>query len=112
LIGIAGPLADVLYSAGTPPVWGLAKNPAPSPRVSAVRIGDRLRVERESTRWIVRDSEGHLGTLRWLPGDDGKPVVSTGVPIRYPLRGVLHVQRLVIDPDGLIKDIGGYVEPG
>jgi hypothetical protein len=111
LIGIAGPLARDLYAGGTPPVHGLAKKPAPSPRVADVDIGDSLPVERLHNRWVVQGAHEILGNLRWLPGDDGKIHVDTGIPIRLPRRGIFHVQRLVIDPHGIVKDIAGYVEP-
>ncbi|MBB1156793.1 MULTISPECIES: hypothetical protein [Amycolatopsis] len=111
LIGIAGPLADDLYSAGTPPVWGLAKNPTPASRISEVKIGDQLQIQRLGSRWVAQDAQGVVGNLRWLPGDDGKTVVATGARIRLPLSGTFHVQRLLIDPNGVVKDIGGYVEP-
>jgi hypothetical protein len=111
LIGIAGPLAQDLYDAGTPPVHGLARKPVPSPRVAAVSIGDRLRVERIADQWVVSDAAGPLGNLRWLPSQDGKHHAVTGKVIRLPRSGTLHVQRLVIDQRGTVKDIGGYVIP-
>ncbi|GIG92382.1 hypothetical protein [Plantactinospora endophytica] len=111
LIGIAGPLAQDLYDQGTPPVHGLASKPVPSPRVADVRIGDRLRVERVGDQWTVRDREGQLGILRWRRADDGRRHAVTGKVVRLPHAGTLHVQRLVIDPQGAVKDIGGYVEP-
>lgn len=101
LIGIAGPLAQDLYDAGTPPVHGFAAKPAPSPRVAGVRIGDRLRVERRGNRWVASDAEGQLGILRWRPSDDGRRHAVTGKPVRLPQVGTLHVQRLVITFEGV-----------
>ncbi|MEU8170698.1 hypothetical protein AB0B97_29785 [Micromonospora sp. NPDC049004] len=111
LIGIAGPLAQDLYDRDTPPVHGLAMKPAPLPRVADVRIGDRLRVERVGDQWTVSDGDGQLGILRWRRADDGKRHAVTGKVVRLPQAGMLHVQRLVIDQAGTVKDIGGYVEP-
>ncbi|MCW2682159.1 MAG: hypothetical protein JWP33_72 [Blastococcus sp.] len=71
-------------------------------RVSRLRIGD----ERRGDEWVALDGDGVVGHLRWLAVDDGRPDVN-GMVIRYPARGVLQVQRLVIDPEGTVKDIGG-----
>lgn len=111
LVGIAGPLAQDLYDTDRPPMHGLAKKPAPSPRLAHVRIGDRLRVERVEGRWFLYDCEGQLGKLRWQPGQDGKTHAATGRTIRLPAAGTLHVQRLVVGPNGVVKDVAGYVEP-
>ncbi|MGW4393839.1 hypothetical protein ACWEHA_01015 [Amycolatopsis nivea] len=111
LTGIAGPLASDLYTAGTPPVHGLAKKPPLSPLIAKVKIGDMLQVERRGDRWAVYNVHELLGNQRWLPGDDGKLNVITGTPIRFPLRGELHVQRILVDPQGTVRDIAGYVEP-
>lgn len=111
LIGIAGPLAQELYNAGTPPMHGLAAKHPRSPRVADVRIGDRLRVERARDQWTVSDTHGQLGVLRWGPKDAGRRNALTGKVIRLPRSGTLYVQRLVIDERGTVKDIGGYVEP-
>jgi hypothetical protein len=35
----------------------------------------------------------------------------TGQVVRLPQDGTLHMQRLVVDQGGTVKDIGGYVEP-
>jgi hypothetical protein len=92
LIGIAGPLAQELYEAGTPPVHGLAKKPAPSPHVATVKIGNRLRVERVGDRWMVSNGGEVLGNLRWLPSEDGKRHAVTGKLIQLPSVGTLHVE--------------------
>ncbi|MFI5612479.1 hypothetical protein [Amycolatopsis sp. NPDC051903] len=55
----------------------------------------------------MRDSEGRLRN----PGSYGKPHVATGAPIRLPVAGTPHVRQPVIDQHGLVKDLGGYVEP-
>ncbi len=106
LVGIAGPKAVELYDAGTPPVHGLAAKPPPSPRVANVRIGDALRVQRLGDRWVVFDMEGELGVLRWLPGDDARMHAVSGRQLRFPTQGHLVVQRLLLSPDGAVKDIG------
>lgn len=111
LVGYAGPFAENLYAAGTPPVHGLASKPPPSDRVADVRVGAQHRVRREDDRWLVEDDEGVLGVLRWRAADDGRRHATTGATIRLPADGVLHVERLVLSPDGVVKDVGGYVEP-
>jgi hypothetical protein len=111
LIGMAGPHAESLYDAGTPPVHGLAAKPPPSPRVAGVKIGDRLQVKRSGSRWTVSDEDGQLGLLRWSVSLDGKRHAVTGKLIHLPDSGTLHVQRLVVDRQGTVKDIGGCVEP-
>lgn len=111
VVGIVGPKAHELYEAGTPPMWGFAAKPVPSQRVADLKVGDRLRVERQGNRWVVTDAEGELGLLRWLPSDDGRRHAVTGAVIHLPAAGTLHVRQVVIDPSGRVKDIGGYVEP-
>jgi hypothetical protein len=111
LIGIAEISAEDLYRAGTPPVHGLAARPAPSVRVARVRIGDRLAIQRQDDHWVAQDATGELGRLRWRASDDGRAHAATGALIALPTEGVLHVQRLVVDVDGRVKDFGGYVEP-
>lgn len=111
LIAVSLPRAVDLYDAGTPPVHGLAAKPPPSPRVARINIGDELRVERVGKAWTVSDADGPIGNLRWTAGLDGKPHAASGVPIRLPLKGVLHVRKLHVDPKGNVTDIGGYVEP-
>lgn len=111
LVGIAGPLAQELYDRGTPPVHGIAAKPAPSPRVAEVRIGDRLRIERLGDQWVVSDADGRLGILRWRSSDHGRRHAVTGKEVRLPHAGTLHVQRLVLNAEGEVKDLGGYVQP-
>lgn len=111
LVGIAETSAEDLYRAGTPPVHGLAARPAPSVRVGEVRIGDRLAIRRHDDHWVAQDAIGELGRLRWRASDDGRAHAVTGTLIALPTEGVLHVQRLVVDVDGCVKDFGGYVEP-
>jgi hypothetical protein len=60
---------------------------------------------------VVRDEIGELGRLTWRAGDDGKAHAVTGAVIRLPRPGALHVQRLLIDSTGRVKDLGGYVQP-
>ncbi|WP_225753977.1 hypothetical protein [Actinotalea sp. Marseille-Q4924] len=102
------PLAEVLYAAGTPPVWGLAKRPEPSERVAAVRIDDVLVVEEDERGWTVSDGAGVLGRLRWRRGDNGKPHSASGAVIRYPARGRLLVFQ-VTEVGGRVVDFGGVV---
>jgi hypothetical protein len=52
-----------------------------------------------------------LGILCWRRTEDGKPHAVTGQVVRLPQDGTLHMQRLVVDQGGTVKDIGGYVEP-
>lgn len=111
VVGERGPLAQELYAAGSPPMHGLSANAAVIERIARVRVGDELRVERRGNRWVALDDDEVLGQLRWLPGYDGKVHPVTGLPIRLPTAGVLHVRRLVLDPDGIVKDIGGEVTP-
>ena len=111
LIGHYGPFAEDLYAAGTPPAHGLARPMGISPRVAAVRIGDRLQVVRHERAWVVLDAQGVLGRLRWRPGDDGRVDVRTGVPIRFPARGDLHVERVLVSPEGEVVDVAGTVYP-
>jgi hypothetical protein len=111
LIGIAGPFAEELYGAGTPPVHGLAARAGIAPWIADIVIGDRLRVQRLGNNWEVTDERGRLGLLRWRPSDDGRRHAVTGVTITLPASGTLYVQRLVVDQDDRVKDIGGYVEP-
>lgn len=63
LIGHSGPFAHDLYRAGTPPAHGLDSRGPRSDRIAQVRIGDRLTVDHEGDRWVVRDSTGELGWL-------------------------------------------------
>jgi len=112
LIGDAGPFAEDLYAAGTPPVHGLTRPSGISVRVAQVRIGDRLTVERHDRAWVVSDAAGVLGRLRWRPGDDGRVDARTGATIRYPATGVLHVERVVLSAEHDVVDVGGTVYPG
>ncbi|HLS26761.1 MAG TPA: hypothetical protein VK063_12900 [Beutenbergiaceae bacterium] len=111
LIGHSGPFAEDLYAAGTPPAHGLDSRRPRSERVAQVRIGDRLDVDREGDRWVVRDSTGDLGWLRWRAGDDGRQHAQTGVVIRLPDRGMLAVERVVVDDEGQVVDFAGTVHP-
>lgn len=111
LVGHAGPFAEDLYAAGTPPAHGLARPQGISPRVADVRIGDRLSVERHKRAWVVSDDDGVLGRLRWRPGDDGRVSEHTGVVIRLPASGVLHVERVLVSPEGKVIDVAGTVYP-
>lgn len=111
MVGTAGPFAEDLYLAGTPPMHGLALRHDKSPRVALVRIGDRLKVERDDKRWLCRDQRGVLGVLRWRPGDDGRPDARNGHIIRLPKLGTLTVERLVISSEGEVIDFGGTVVP-
>jgi hypothetical protein len=110
LIGERGPFAVELYAAGTPPMHGFAARRPVAARVSRLRIGNELQVERRGDEWVALDGEGVVGHLRWLAVDDGRPDVN-GMVIRYPARGALRVRRLVIDPEGTVKDVGGEVTP-
>lgn len=110
LVGDAGPLAQELYEAGTPPMHGFAAKRPIAARISAIRMGDELRVERQRDEWVALDDQGVIGHLRWQAAQDGKPDV-LGVIIRYPKRGVLRVRRLLLDAHGGVKDVGGYVTP-
>lgn len=111
LVGYSDGFAEELYAAGTPPMHGLAAKPAPSERVQRVRVGDELQVQREGDRWYVLDSDGPIGQMRWKAGDEGRKHATTGVIVRYPAVASLHVRRLVLDPDGQVKDIGGTIHP-
>lgn len=111
LIGIAEPLAEQLYARGTPPVHGLSGGAGIADRIANIGIGDRLRVQRTGDRWEVTDDRGRLGLLRWRASDDARRHAATGVVVRLPASGTLHVQRLVVDASGKVRDIGGYVEP-
>ncbi len=110
LVGERGTYAVELYAAGSPPMHGFAAKRPVAPRVSRVRIGDELCVERSGNEWVALDDEGVLGTLRWLAGDDGRPDVN-GLILRFPACGVLRVQRLLLDRTGVVKDVAGYVAP-
>lgn len=111
LIGHSGPFAHDLYRAGTPPAHGLDSRGPRSDRIAQVRIGDRLTVDHEGDRWVVRDSTGELGWLRWRAADDGRRHAQTGVVIHLPKRGVLLVERLVVNNDGQVVDVAGTVHP-
>lgn len=111
-VGEAGPFAEDLYAAGTPPAHGLARPQGISSRVADVRIGDRLTVDRHEKAWVVSDSRGVLGRLRWRPGDDGRIHAQTGTVINLPARGTLVVERVVISAEGEVVDIAGTVYPG
>jgi hypothetical protein len=110
LVGERGPLAVELYAAGTPPMHGFAAKRPVAARVSQLRIGDELLVERRGDEWVALDNEGAVGTLRWRASQDGKPDVD-GLVLRFPARGMLRVRRLVLGPDGVVKDVGGEVTP-
>ncbi len=111
LVGTAGPYAEDLYKAGTPPVHGLSNQHAKSARVALVRIGDPLEVERDGRRWVVRDEREVLGVLRWKPSLDGRADARNGHIIRLPQRGTLTVERLVLSAEGAVIDFGGTVVP-
>ena len=110
LVGERGPLAIELYAAGTPPMHGFAAKRPVAARVADVRIGDELRVERRGDEWVELDDEGVVGTLRWLAAHDGRPDVN-GMMIRFPACGILRVRRLVVGPDGVVKNVGRDVTP-
>ena len=112
VVGYRMPQATAdFYAAGTPPVWQLAKRPPLSVRVGSVRIGDRLNVAQVARHWVVSDDEGTLGWLTWQAALNGQPHAVTGRTIRLPPTGTLHVRTLLVDPQGDIKNFGGYVEP-
>jgi hypothetical protein len=114
LVGERGRLAEELYAAGTPPMHGFAAKRPVAARVSRVRIGDELRVERRGDEWVALDDEGVVGHLRWTAAMDGEPVSyaeTQGPWIRLPARGVLLVRRLVLGVDGMVEDVGGEVTP-
>lgn len=108
LKGYRLPFAEKLYAAGTPPMWGLAKTPAPSAGVAAVKIGDRLRVERAGNAWCVYRNEEHLGVCRWRAADEGREDQRRGFTIHYPQVGELTVTQ-VLSRDGVVVDFGGIV---
>jgi hypothetical protein len=111
LVGTAGPFAEDLYKAGTPPMHGLSNQHTRSERVALMRIGDQLQVERDGKHWVCRDQHGVLGVLRWTSGLDGKADPRNGHIIRLPQRGTLTVERLVLSAEGGVIDFGGTVMP-
>jgi hypothetical protein len=89
---------------------GLAKRPIPSAAVRGVRIGDELAVRHDGHHWVVYNSDGvPLGHTRW--GATREPSkFPPSEPEAFP-RGTLHVDRLVVSPDGTVVDVLGYVTP-
>lgn len=109
LLGFASERALERYESGSPPVHGLAAG-STSRAVGDVRVGDELLVERRDDRWFVTTAEGvELGRLRWGAALDGSKHAVSGRRIRLPATGVLVVERLLVSPDGVVKDLGGYV---
>jgi hypothetical protein len=96
--GVPMPRAADLYEAGTPPVHGLATEPAPSAHLGHVRFGDQLRVTKVGNRWTVSDDQGLVGFLRWRGRN-------------FPAEGTLYVRKLLLDKRGRVKDIRGFVKP-
>lgn len=92
-------------------MYGLSNRHARSGRVGLVRIGDQLQVVKSDRHWVISDAVEQLGTLRWQAGHNGRTHAGSGVVIRFPGRGTLTVQRLVLSPDGEVIDFGGTVRP-
>lgn len=99
--------AQDLHATGLPPVHGLSRQAMRSNRVAAVRIGDLLAIERRGQHWVVSDSHGELGVLRWSHTDEGKTYVATGKPMHFPDIATLRVKRLIIDKHGIVVDFAG-----
>jgi hypothetical protein len=76
LVGYPQPRAGDLYDAGTPPVHGLAANPAPSPRIARIVLGDKLLVACDGKKWVVSDEEGRLGSSAGTPGWTARSMLS------------------------------------
>jgi hypothetical protein len=109
LIGNTGPLAADLYAADTPPCHGTtALDPD---RIAQTKIGDQLEVRRDGNKWYLTDGADRIAVLRWRPGDDGKPHAVTGQTIHLPDRGTLRVERVLVSPSGVVKDVSGTVVP-
>lgn len=107
VVGIEGPLAAVLYGAGTPPVWSLFKKSVDLPVVSRASIGEDYPIEFDGKQWWVLIDGERAGRTSWSLKDEERGHLGLGIPIAYPRAGHVHVTRLVIDQDGAVVNFGG-----
>lgn len=105
--GFRLPFAKQIYADGFTPMWGLARKPAPSERVSSVAYRQVLTIARQGAQWHVLDAAGVLGVTRWRAGDQGKEHAQLpGVFIEQPDTAWLVVTQLLFR-DGVVVDFGG-----
>lgn len=101
--------ADELYERGTPPVNILFRTSVTN-AIQAVRIGDRLPVSFDGKYWWASFEGQTVGRLTWPLSQQGK-LHWKGYTIRFPESGTLQVERLLLDRQGSIVNIGGFVTP-
>jgi hypothetical protein len=95
---------------GTPMVSSLYARSV-TPAIRGVDVGDELEVVFVGDRWVARLRDEEVGQLTWSAKRRGQPDPVTGSPLWDFDAGVLHVERVTINAEGEVVDIGGYVTP-
>lgn len=110
MYGFASAFASDLMAAGTPAVSSLLKSSV-TPEIQRVDIGDELDVIFLGDLWMVRKAGEDVGRLTWVARRRGSPDPRNGTTQWNLEDGVLHVERVTVNLNDEVVDIGGYVTP-
>jgi len=105
----SGHAADIM-AVGTPTVSSLLGSSI-TPAIRRIDVGDELEVIFLGDRWVARHNGVDVGRLTWSAKRRGEPNVVNGAPLWDLDDGVLHVERVTVNTEDEVVDIGGYVTP-
>ncbi|MET3566574.1 hypothetical protein ABIC47_002059 [Leifsonia sp. 563] len=108
MYGFTSGYAADLMAAGTSTVSSLLGTSITA-AIKNVDVGDELEVVFLGDRWVARLNGIDVGRLTWSAKRRGEPNAVNGAPLWDLDDGVLHVERVTVNHDGEVIDIGGYV---